>query len=42
MINPQENDVFFDVIGIVDPLTREAQKMAQLLNVRYFYYIFYI
>lgn len=32
-INPQENDVFFDVIGIVDPLTREAQKMAQLLNV---------
>nr|KAF6428721.1 UDP-glucose glycoprotein glucosyltransferase 2 [Rousettus aegyptiacus] len=33
MINPQENDVFFDVIGIVDPLTREAQKMAQLLNV---------
>uniref|UniRef100_A0A8C6QU58 UDP-glucose:glycoprotein glucosyltransferase 1 n=1 Tax=Nannospalax galili TaxID=1026970 RepID=A0A8C6QU58_NANGA len=32
-INPQENDVFFDVIAIVDPLTREAQKMAQLLVV---------
>ncbi|XP_019519394.1 PREDICTED: UDP-glucose:glycoprotein glucosyltransferase 2 [Hipposideros armiger] len=30
-INPQENDMFFDVIAIVDPLTREAQKMAQLL-----------
>lgn len=25
----------FDVIAIVDPLTREAQKMAQLLIVRY-------
>nr|XP_019592750.1 PREDICTED: UDP-glucose:glycoprotein glucosyltransferase 2 [Rhinolophus sinicus] len=32
-INPQENDMFFDVIAIVDPLTREAQKMAQLLIV---------
>ncbi|KAF3825711.1 hypothetical protein GH733_006538 [Mirounga leonina] len=27
-INPEENDMFFDVIAIVDPLTREAQKMA--------------
>nr|XP_034354958.1 UDP-glucose:glycoprotein glucosyltransferase 2 isoform X2 [Arvicanthis niloticus] len=32
-INPPENDTFFDVIAIVDPLTREAQKMAQLLVV---------
>uniref|UniRef100_H0WPZ6 UDP-glucose ceramide glucosyltransferase-like 1 n=1 Tax=Otolemur garnettii TaxID=30611 RepID=H0WPZ6_OTOGA len=32
-INPQENDMVFDVIAIVDPLTREAQKMAQLLVV---------
>ncbi|KAL6086880.1 hypothetical protein STEG23_000546, partial [Scotinomys teguina] len=32
-INPPENDVFFDVVAIVDPLTREAQKMAQLLIV---------
>ncbi|KAM6178250.1 UDP-glucose:glycoprotein glucosyltransferase 2 [Rhynchocyon petersi] len=31
--NPPENDVFFDVFAIVDPLTREAQKMAQLLIV---------
>nr|XP_037863749.1 UDP-glucose:glycoprotein glucosyltransferase 2 isoform X2 [Chlorocebus sabaeus] len=32
-VNPQENDTFFDVIAIVDPLTREAQKMTQLLVV---------
>ncbi|XP_036155466.1 UDP-glucose:glycoprotein glucosyltransferase 2 [Myotis myotis] len=32
-INPQENDMFFDVIAIVDPLTREGQMMAQLLIV---------
>ncbi|XP_036314767.1 UDP-glucose:glycoprotein glucosyltransferase 2 [Pipistrellus kuhlii] len=32
-INPPENDMFFDVIAIVDPLTREAQMMAQLLIV---------
>ncbi|XP_053419281.1 UDP-glucose:glycoprotein glucosyltransferase 2 [Nycticebus coucang] len=32
-INPHENDMVFDVIAIVDPLTREAQKMAQLLVV---------
>ncbi|XP_069858829.1 UDP-glucose:glycoprotein glucosyltransferase 2 [Dipodomys merriami] len=32
-INPQENDIVFDVIVIVDPLTREAQKMAHLLVV---------
>ncbi|XP_051016927.1 UDP-glucose:glycoprotein glucosyltransferase 2 [Acomys russatus] len=32
-INPPEKDTFFDVTAIVDPLTREAQKMAQLLAV---------
>ncbi|XP_043850878.1 UDP-glucose:glycoprotein glucosyltransferase 2 [Dromiciops gliroides] len=32
-INPQESDIYYDVIAIVDPLTREAQKMAQLLIV---------
>uniref|UniRef100_A0AAA9SVV2 UDP-glucose ceramide glucosyltransferase-like 1 n=1 Tax=Bos taurus TaxID=9913 RepID=A0AAA9SVV2_BOVIN len=32
-INSVENDMSFDVIAIVDPLTREAQKMAQLLIV---------
>ncbi|XP_075388725.1 UDP-glucose:glycoprotein glucosyltransferase 2 isoform X1 [Tenrec ecaudatus] len=32
-INPQENNMFFDVVAIVDPLTRETQKMAQLLIV---------
>ncbi|EPY75997.1 hypothetical protein CB1_001525019 [Camelus ferus] len=30
-INSLEDDMVFDVIAIVDPLTREAQKMAQLL-----------
>ena len=33
-INSIENDMSFDVVAIVDPLTREAQKMAQLLIVR--------
>ncbi|XP_013371662.1 PREDICTED: UDP-glucose:glycoprotein glucosyltransferase 2 isoform X2 [Chinchilla lanigera] len=32
-INPQEKDMVFDVIAIVDPLTREAQKMSHLLVV---------
>ncbi|XP_001377394.4 UDP-glucose:glycoprotein glucosyltransferase 2 isoform X2 [Monodelphis domestica] len=32
-IKPQESDIFYDVIAIVDPLTREAQKMSQLLIV---------
>uniref|UniRef100_G1TE39 UDP-glucose:glycoprotein glucosyltransferase 1 n=1 Tax=Oryctolagus cuniculus TaxID=9986 RepID=G1TE39_RABIT len=32
-MSPQENDMFFDVVAIVDPLTREAQKMAQILIV---------
>ncbi|XP_064360673.1 UDP-glucose:glycoprotein glucosyltransferase 2 isoform X3 [Dromaius novaehollandiae] len=32
-IDPQQNQPFYDVIAIVDPLTREAQKMAHLLIV---------
>lgn len=32
-IDPPETDMFFDVVAIVDPLTRDAQKMAQLLIV---------
>ena len=30
---PRENEVFYDVVAIVDPLTREAQKMSSLLMV---------
>ncbi|XP_028993003.1 UDP-glucose:glycoprotein glucosyltransferase 2 isoform X3 [Betta splendens] len=30
---PRENEVFYDVVAIVDPLTREAQKMSALLIV---------
>uniref|UniRef100_A0A7N6BS09 UDP-glucose ceramide glucosyltransferase-like 1 n=1 Tax=Anabas testudineus TaxID=64144 RepID=A0A7N6BS09_ANATE len=30
---PRENEVFYDVVAIVDPLTREAQKMSSLLIV---------
>ncbi|KAM5311040.1 UDP-glucose:glycoprotein glucosyltransferase 2 [Glossophaga mutica] len=32
-MDPQEGDMFFDVVAVVDPLTREAQMMAQLLIV---------
>uniref|UniRef100_A0A663MQF7 UDP-glucose ceramide glucosyltransferase-like 1 n=1 Tax=Athene cunicularia TaxID=194338 RepID=A0A663MQF7_ATHCN len=32
-VDPQQNEPFYDVIAIVDPLTREAQKMAHLLIV---------
>ncbi|XP_029460576.1 UDP-glucose:glycoprotein glucosyltransferase 2 isoform X2 [Rhinatrema bivittatum] len=32
-INPRQNEAFFDVVAIVDPLTREAQKMAHFLIV---------
>ncbi|XP_037832033.1 UDP-glucose:glycoprotein glucosyltransferase 2 isoform X5 [Kryptolebias marmoratus] len=32
-LSPRENEVFFDVVAIVDPLTREAQKISQLLIV---------
>ncbi|CAG05920.1 unnamed protein product, partial [Tetraodon nigroviridis] len=30
-LSPRENEVFYDVVAIVDPLTREAQKMSALL-----------
>lgn len=33
-IDPQQNEPFYDVVAILDPLTREAQKMAHLLIVR--------
>lgn len=32
-VDPQENEPFFDIVGIVDPLTREAQKLSHLLVV---------
>ncbi|XP_053166108.1 UDP-glucose:glycoprotein glucosyltransferase 2 isoform X2 [Hemicordylus capensis] len=32
-LEPQENEPFFDVVGLVDPLTREAQKLSHLLIV---------
>ncbi|XP_010193093.1 PREDICTED: UDP-glucose:glycoprotein glucosyltransferase 2-like, partial [Mesitornis unicolor] len=32
-VGPQQNEPFYDVIAIVDPLTREAQKMVHLLIV---------
>uniref|UniRef100_A0A3P9NG26 UDP-glucose ceramide glucosyltransferase-like 1 n=1 Tax=Poecilia reticulata TaxID=8081 RepID=A0A3P9NG26_POERE len=32
-IRPKEGDVYFDVIAVVDPVTRDAQKMAPLLSV---------
>uniref|UniRef100_A0AAR2JMD2 UDP-glucose ceramide glucosyltransferase-like 1 n=1 Tax=Pygocentrus nattereri TaxID=42514 RepID=A0AAR2JMD2_PYGNA len=30
---PREDEVFYDVVAVVDPLTREAQKLAPLLIV---------
>ncbi|KAH0517336.1 UDP-glucose:glycoprotein glucosyltransferase 2 [Microtus ochrogaster] len=32
-LSPPEKDLFYDIVAIVDPLTRGAQKMAQLLVV---------
>uniref|UniRef100_A0A8C7Y8C1 UDP-glucose ceramide glucosyltransferase-like 1 n=1 Tax=Oryzias sinensis TaxID=183150 RepID=A0A8C7Y8C1_9TELE len=32
-LSQRENEVFYDVVVIVDPLTREAQKISQLLIV---------
>ncbi|XP_034430786.1 UDP-glucose:glycoprotein glucosyltransferase 2 isoform X2 [Hippoglossus hippoglossus] len=32
-LSPRENEVFYDVVAIVDPLTRVAQKMSSLLMV---------
>uniref|UniRef100_A0A668ADE3 UDP-glucose ceramide glucosyltransferase-like 1 n=1 Tax=Myripristis murdjan TaxID=586833 RepID=A0A668ADE3_9TELE len=36
--SPRENEVFYDVVAIVDPLTREAQKMSSLLIVILFHF----
>lgn len=33
-IRPEEGDVYFDVVAVVDPVTREAQRLAPLLTVR--------
>lgn len=30
---PREDEVFYDVVAIVDPVTRDAQKMSPLLIV---------
>ncbi|TNN43963.1 UDP-glucose:glycoprotein glucosyltransferase 1 [Liparis tanakae] len=30
-LSPRENEVFYDVVAVVDPLTRDAQKMSPLL-----------
>ncbi|XP_061486068.1 UDP-glucose:glycoprotein glucosyltransferase 2 isoform X2 [Rhineura floridana] len=30
---PQKNEPFFDIVGIVDPVTREAQKLSHLLTI---------
>lgn len=32
-IRPKEGDSYFDVIAVVDPVTRDAQKLAPLLLV---------
>ncbi|XP_058471290.1 UDP-glucose:glycoprotein glucosyltransferase 1 isoform X1 [Solea solea] len=32
-IRPKEGDVYFDVVAVVDPVTRDAQKLAPLLVV---------
>ncbi|XP_053733940.1 UDP-glucose:glycoprotein glucosyltransferase 2 isoform X2 [Synchiropus splendidus] len=32
-LSPRENEVYYDVVAIVDPLTRQAQKMSHLLMV---------
>ncbi|XP_054894492.1 UDP-glucose:glycoprotein glucosyltransferase 1 isoform X2 [Poeciliopsis prolifica] len=32
-IRPQEGDVYFDVVAVADPVTRDAQKLAPLLSV---------
>ena len=33
-IRPREGEVYFDVVAVVDPVTRDAQKVAPLLLVR--------
>ncbi|XP_008310365.1 UDP-glucose:glycoprotein glucosyltransferase 1 isoform X2 [Cynoglossus semilaevis] len=32
-IRPKEGDMYFDVVAVVDPVTRDAQKLAPLLTV---------
>ncbi|XP_017270490.1 UDP-glucose:glycoprotein glucosyltransferase 1 isoform X1 [Kryptolebias marmoratus] len=32
-IRPKEGDVYFDVVAVVDPVTRDAQRLAPLLTV---------
>lgn len=32
-IRPKEGDMYFDVVAVVDPVTRDAQKLAPLLLV---------
>ncbi|XP_038608579.1 UDP-glucose:glycoprotein glucosyltransferase 1 [Tachyglossus aculeatus] len=32
-LHPKEGDTYFDVVAIVDPVTREAQRLAPLLTV---------
>lgn len=32
-IRPKEGDIYFDVVAVVDPVTRDAQKLAPLLLV---------
>ncbi|XP_028995907.1 UDP-glucose:glycoprotein glucosyltransferase 1 isoform X2 [Betta splendens] len=32
-IRPKEGDMYFDIVAVVDPVTRDAQKLAPLLSV---------
>lgn len=32
-IRPKEEEVYFDIVAVVDPVTRDAQKLAPLLLV---------
>lgn len=41
-LSPRENEVFYDVVAIVDPLTREAQKISALLIVSWVLVSFFI
>lgn len=34
-IRPKEEEVYFDIVSVVDPVTRDAQKLAPLLLVIY-------
>lgn len=41
-IRPKEEEVYFDVVAVVDPVTRDAQKLAPLLLVRTSVYLHFI